>query len=194
MEQLLPVGGHTASRARDGLVDGMVPRRCQCGALVGLLIVEVVVPVLARLVGLDPRVMLLAGMASRVLLRRGVAAANAATLSATPQMEPPSAEGLAVRAARPARRHHWVDPVDRHELMVGQFVSAASRHPDRSSAVIVQWSQALPGAAQRAPPGCTSLSERVGESGWWTTGTFPSRTVSGSRSACSQRGGSGAIG
>src|SRR5687768_2130244 len=82
-------------------------------------------PTFARLEALDDRVARIGSMLTRVLRRRGVAAADAAAPRASTQVEPPTICGQAFDAPGSAGRHRRVDLVrDCHGAGTGGLVTA----------------------------------------------------------------------
>ena len=104
MQLELPVRWHATLRSGHGLVERMMARRSQGGALEVFLGRVVPEPVLAWLVALDDWMAGIDGMVTRVLTRRRVATANMAAMRAAAQVEPPRTRGVALDAARAARR------------------------------------------------------------------------------------------
>ena len=109
VQMVLPIGWDAPRRSGYRLVEGVMVRWCQGGALeeaVGAVIPE---PILSWLEALDHRVARGSGVASGVLARRVVAASDVAALRAPSQVEPPATRLDALDAAGAARRSHLID-------------------------------------------------------------------------------------
>src|SRR5258707_6968746 len=107
----LPVRWHAPGRSGHGLVERVVVRRSENGTLEELLGRVIPEPVLAGLEALDDRVAFSAGMPTRMLRRRRVAAADMPALCAPAEMEPPAVGGEALDAPRATRRRLEIDAV-----------------------------------------------------------------------------------
>ncbi len=93
MQVSLPVRWDAAGRSRHRLVERVVAWRREDGTLQELFGRVIPEPVLAGLKALGDRVSFSGGMATRVLRRRRVAAADMTASCAAPEMEPPAILG-----------------------------------------------------------------------------------------------------
>jgi hypothetical protein len=109
MQLLIPVDGYATDRSGHRLVQRMVIRWNQFGAVDVVLDCVVPEPVLARLEAVDDAMARTRRVVPGVLGRRGVATADVAATSAASEMEPPAAGCQALEAASATRRHGRID-------------------------------------------------------------------------------------
>jgi hypothetical protein len=111
MELLLPVVGHATRGSGHGLIDRVVLRLRQLGALAELIARVVVEPVLSGLEAPNDQMAGGGRMAAGVLRGRRVAATDVAATRASSQVEPPAVGGKALDAAGTTRWNRRIDVV-----------------------------------------------------------------------------------
>src|SRR5690242_16113640 len=103
VEVTLPVPGHPTCRSGHRLVERVVMRGSEHGAVEILLGGVVPEPVLPGLEALDDRMPGVGGVVAGVLRRRRVAAPDMPAMGAAAKVEPPAVRGQALCATRAAR-------------------------------------------------------------------------------------------
>jgi hypothetical protein len=109
MQLFLPVRRYAVGRSGHGLMERVVMRRDQVGAIHVIVCGIVVEPVLTRLEAVDHAVASACRMVPGVLGGRGVATPDVAAPRATAEVEPPTTGSVAVLASIAAWRDRRID-------------------------------------------------------------------------------------